>query len=137
MTVTIAAADDHGEVAQTALAMLNTHAEEACHPFVRYPVSLVATTDADVGWLSGHILHDWLYTKYLAVAPRARGAGIGAALMARAEAHARDHGAVGAVVDTYAFQAVRFYLRAGYCETMRLEHADPARTRVFFEKRFV
>ena len=66
----------------------------------------------------------------------ARGGGIGAQLLARAEAMAREDGLVGIYLDTFEFQAPRFYLREGYREIGRLPKVGDAPQRIWFAKEF-
>ncbi|MBC2773845.1 GNAT family N-acetyltransferase [Rhizobium sp. AQ_MP] len=95
--------------------------------------------DADggfVGGLIGAYLQRWFFVKFLAVAPEARGRGIGAQLLARAEALALEDGLVGIYLDTFEFQAPRFYLREGYREIGRLPKVGDAPQRIWFAKEF-
>lgn len=89
-----------------------------------------------LGGLIGAYLQRWLYVKLLAVSPEARGRGIGAKLLARAETHAREEGLVGIYLDTFEFQAPRFYLREGYREIGRLPKIGDAPQRIWFAKEF-
>lgn len=89
-----------------------------------------------LGGLIGAYLQRWLYVKLLAVSPEARGRGIGAKLLARAETHAREEGLVGIYLDTFEFQAPRFYLREGYRELGRLPQVGDAPQRIWFAKEF-
>lgn len=57
---------------------------------------------------------DCVTVDYLFVAPAARGRGLGAALLARAEAEARRQGARRVILNTFSFQAPGFYDRQGY-----------------------
>jgi GNAT superfamily N-acetyltransferase len=89
-----------------------------------------------LGGLIGAHLQRWLYVKLLAVSPEARGRGIGAKLLARAETLAREEGLVGIYLDTFEFQAPRFYLREGYSEIGRLPKLGDAPQRIWFAKEF-
>lgn len=121
------------EVADT----LSVFAQSAGHPFEPEPVDLRAMHgETLLGGLAGQIIYGWLWIMLLAVAPEARGKGVGAALMARAEALARDKGAFGVNVDTFAFQAPGFYERLGYEEVSRLTGGPPEEERIYFAKRF-
>lgn len=95
--------------------------------------------DADgnmVGGLVGAHLQRWFFVKLLAVSPEARGGGIGAKLLAHAEHLAREAGLVGIYLDTFEFQAPRFYLREGYREIGRLPKIGDAPQRIWFAKEF-
>jgi GNAT superfamily N-acetyltransferase len=89
-----------------------------------------------LGGLIGAHLQRWLFVKLLAVSPEARGRGIGAKLLARAETLAREEGLVGIYLDTFEFQAPRFYLREGYREIGRLPKLGDAPQRIWFAKEF-
>lgn len=119
-------------------AILDEAAEAQGHPFEGRKVRLRAV-DAEGNFLGGMIgahLQRWFFVKLLAVSPEARGGGIGAQLLARAEAMARDDGLVGIYLDTFEFQAPRFYLREGYREIGRLPKVGDAPQRIWFAKEF-
>jgi GNAT superfamily N-acetyltransferase len=65
-----------------------------------------------------------------------RGQGVGSALMASAEAEARERGCIGAHVDAFSFQAAAFYRKLGYTPFGVLHDFPPGYDRVFFSKRF-
>ncbi len=62
-----------------------------------------------LGGLKGQTFYAWLYIDWLWVSPDARGHGVGAGLLSKAEDAARKRGCVGAHVDTFSFQAPGFY----------------------------
>lgn len=118
--------------------ILDEAAKAQGHPFEGRKVQLRAQ-DAEgrfLGGLIGAHLQRWFFVKLLAVAPEARGRGIGAQLLARAEALARADGLVGIYLDTFEFQAPRFYLREGYREVGRLPKVGDAPQRIWFAKEF-
>ena len=98
----------------------------------------LAARDGDgglVGGLSATTAYGWLLVKTLWVDDAARGQGIGRALMARAEARARDLGCHGAWLDTSSASARGFYERLGYAAFGRLVNngdAVPAGHRRWF-----
>jgi len=119
-------------------AILDEAAKALGHPFEGRKVQLRAL-DAEgkfLGGLIGAHLQRWFFVKLLAVSPAARGGGIGAQLLARAEAMAREDGLVGIYLDTFEFQAPRFYLREGYREIGRLPKVGDAPQRIWFAKEF-
>ena len=119
-------------------AILDEAAKTQGHPFEGRKVQLRAL-DAEgkfLGGLIGAHLQRWFFVKLLAVSPEARGSGIGAQLLARAEAMAREDGLVGIYLDTFEFQAPRFYLREGYREIGRLPKVGDAPQRIWFAKEF-
>ena len=119
-------------------AILDEAAAAKGHPFEGRKVHLWAL-DANGSFLGGLVgahLQRWFFVKLLAVSPEARGGGIGAQLLARAEAMAREDGLVGIYLDTFEFQAPRFYLREGYREIGRLPKVGDAPQRIWFAKEF-
>ena len=89
----------------------------------------------EVGGLWGKISYDWLFIELLAVPDAHRGEGHGEALMRQAEAHARAQGCVGIWLDTYAFQAPRFYEKLGYAVFGQLDDHPRGQSRFFLQKR--
>jgi GNAT superfamily N-acetyltransferase len=102
------------------------------------PVALVLTDDAGekVGGLWGRCSYDWLFVELLSVPEGHRGGNYGRALMAQAEAIARDHGCVGMWLDTFEFQARGFYEKLGFELFGTLEDHPVGRRRFFLRKRF-
>ncbi len=88
------------------------------------------------GGLWGYTLFQWLHVQMLFVPEPLRGLGIGAALMASAEAEARKRGCRGVYVDTFSFQAAPFYRRIGFTLYGTLEDCPPGHDRLYFHKRF-
>jgi GNAT superfamily N-acetyltransferase len=88
------------------------------------------------GGLWGYTLFEWLHVQMLFVPEPLRGLGIGAALMASAEAEARDRGCRGVYVDTFSFQAGPFYQRIGFTQYGRLSDCPPGHDRMYLCKRF-
>lgn len=88
------------------------------------------------GGLWGYTSFGWLHVQMLFVPQALRGMGVGAALMASAEAEARDRGCRGAYVDTFSFQAAPFYQRIGFTLFGRLDDCPPGHDRLYFRKRF-
>jgi GNAT superfamily N-acetyltransferase len=86
---------------------------------------LVAGLSASMSWT-------WLFVDGLWVADARRGQGIGRALLARAEAHARAHGCHAAWLDT--FQARGFYEKLGYAAFAELENYPHGQSRTFLRK---
>ncbi|MGF1445863.1 MAG: GNAT family N-acetyltransferase [Pikeienuella sp.] len=124
-------------LAEEVLDLLDAHAEGVGHPFVPEQLGFALREQGRlVAGITGHLTFGWLFIKFLAVAPEQRGRGIGSALLARIEQTARAAGAIGAMVDTYGFQAEGFYLAHGYRVLGRLETPDPALTRIYLSKRF-
>jgi GNAT superfamily N-acetyltransferase len=94
-----------------------------------------------VGALIGSTSYGWPLVKMLWVAEHRRRRGLGAHLMARAEALAQARGCHGAWLDTSSADAGRFYARLGYKPFGVLENTGDERPhghhRAFLAKRLV
>jgi GNAT superfamily N-acetyltransferase len=77
---------------------------------------------------------EWLFVNWLWVADAYRKHGVGSQLMAGAEAAAREVGCRAAYLDTFTFQAPKFYERLGYREFGRLNDFPPGHSRIWFSK---
>ncbi len=120
------------------MAVLAAANAEAGWPHIHEPV-LLRLHDADgavMGGLIGRISWQWLYVATLAVAPALRGQGWGLRLVEAAETMGREHGCIGARLDTYSFQARGFYEKQGYAVTGTLEDCPPGHARYSMAKRF-
>lgn len=87
------------------------------------------------GGLWGYTLFQWLHVQMLFVPEPLRRLGVGAALMASAEAEARERGCRGAYVDTFSFQAAPFYRKIGFTLFGKLDDCPPGHDRLYFHKR--
>ena len=101
------------------------------------PVQIFLRDDlgAVVGGLLGHIRWRWLYVAKLWMREELRGQGHGAALLDAAETLARDHGCIGAYLDTFEFQARPFYEKHGYHLFGTLDGYPPGYRQFFLSKR--
>ena len=88
-----------------------------------------------VGGLWGYTLYGFLFVELLAMG-EARGGGVGRQVMALAEAEAKRRGCVGMWLDTFTFQAPKFYPKLGFTELARIEGFPPGHDRLFLVKRF-
>ncbi|KAA9007037.1 GNAT family N-acetyltransferase [Histidinibacterium aquaticum] len=114
---------------------LSEHARDAGHPFDNSPFQLQLSEDGQtVAGYVGYRLYDWLFVQWIAVAPEARGRGHGAKLVRAAEDKARAEGILGIFIDSYGFQAPKFYEKLGYTVFGRLEMPDPQLTRYYIGK---
>lgn len=85
------------------------------------PLLLVAREGRRVaGGLRGESYWEWMFVRFLWVHEDHRGKGLGRRLLRQAEAEARRRGCRGIYLDTFDFQAPRFYARLGYREFGRL-----------------
>jgi GNAT superfamily N-acetyltransferase len=89
------------------------------------------------GGLSGYVSYGWLFIETLWVADHARSQGYGTSLMLAAEEEARKHGCRHGWVDTFSFQARRFYEKLGYVVFGELEDFPPGHSRYFLRKALV
>jgi GNAT superfamily N-acetyltransferase len=103
------------------------------------PLAAVAR-DAEgnlLGGVSGRTFYRWLLIDVVWVHEDLRGTGLGARLMAMAEAEAVERGCIGAQVDTVTFQAPGFYSRLGYEQVGQVDGFPPGYARHYFSKRLV
>jgi GNAT superfamily N-acetyltransferase len=77
---------------------------------------------------------DWLFVNWLWVADSWRKHGVGTQLLRRAEASAREKGCRAAYLDTFTFQAPKFYERLGYREFGRLDDFPLGHARIWLWK---
>ena len=106
-------------------------------PWADDELALVITDAAGgvIGGLWGRSYYHWLFVDLLFVPEALRGRGLGAELLARAEAAARAQGCVGVWVDTFSFQAPAFYVRHGYEVVGEIADYPAPHRRHFFSKR--
>ncbi len=126
--------------AATIVAVLEQHAALHIGAIEEKPDFAILLRDPDtqavVGGLYGMDGFGWAFVKYLAVPDEYRGQGLGSRLLAEAEAIARTRGYIGVWLDTFEFQARRFYEKLGYTVFGELEGAPNAIPRYFLKKRF-
>ena len=87
-----------------------------------------------VGGIYGFTDRGWLRIEVLLVKDGWRRQGMGARLLAAAEAEARARGCHDAWLDTFSFQALPFYEKQGYFVFGALEHYPADHTRYFVRK---
>ncbi len=97
-------------------------------------ITLLAEDGSFAGGLSGHVSYGWLFIELLWVDERARSQGQGSRLMLAAEDEALKRGCRKAWVDTFSFQAKRFYEKLGYTVFGELEDYPPGHNRYFLRK---
>lgn len=105
-------------------------------PYDREPVTLLVqdSEGRTLGGLLGLTFWGWLFIDWLWLSPELRGQGVGADLLKRAEAIARDRGCTNAYTDTFSFQAPGFWQTNGYVEFGRLDGMPAGHARVWFRK---
>jgi GNAT superfamily N-acetyltransferase len=89
-----------------------------------------------IGGLWGIVIADWLFVELLFVPETCRRRGLGASLMKQAEAIAARRGCVGVRLDTFTFQAPRFYEKLGYQVFGRLDDHPRGHQRIYYCKTF-
>ena len=92
--------------------------------------------NAVIGGFWGTTMFEWLHVGLLFVPEAMRGRNVGSALMAAAEAEARQRGCRGAHVDTFSFQAAPFYQKLGFTLFGVLEDYPPGHRQLYFRKSF-
>jgi GNAT superfamily N-acetyltransferase len=92
-------------------------------------------TEETIGGLWGRTLYQWLYINLLYVPEDMRGSGLGTRLIRAAEAEAVNRGCLGALLDTFSFQARPFYERLGYQVTGSVPDYPPGHTCFFLSRR--
>lgn len=82
-----------------------------------------------VGGLVAETIWQWLVIHTLWVSDDCRGLGYGAHLLAKAEQTAIERGCLFSALETFSFQAPRFYYRQGYRAYGQLDHFPKGHTR--------
>ncbi|MEM5475392.1 GNAT family N-acetyltransferase [Pacificibacter sp. AS14] len=120
--IDIRPAADPQDIRTRLIDILMTHAQDNGTPFVMQDWGFEAW-DGDVylGGVFAKAGKEWLYVELLAVAPEARGRGVGKQLMQQVEDKARDMNRTGIFLDTFAFQAPAFYKTLGYEEFGKID----------------
>ena len=79
---------------------------------------------------------EWLFVNWLWVAAPYRRTGEGSRLLREAEADARQEGCRGVYLDTFSFQAPKFYEKLGFREFGRIADFPVGHSRIWLMKRF-
>jgi ribosomal protein S18 acetylase RimI-like enzyme len=87
-----------------------------------------------VGGLVAEMYWGWMYVNLLWVSEHHRGKGWGRSLMRKAEAEARKRGVRNVFLDSFTFQAPKFYAKLGYREFGRLKGFPAGSDRVWMTK---
>ncbi len=138
MAPTTATIDEQVSDADAAEVLLGLRAFNMARigPSNELPVRLVVrgTGGQVLGGILGHTKWRWLYVATLWVDDSLRGQGFGTRLLNAAEDLARQRGCVGAVLDTFEFQARPFYERLGYELFGTLEGYPPGYRQYYLSK---
>ncbi len=84
--------------------------------------------------LTGETFGNWLCIHYLFVEEHLRKEGIGSELLMAAEREAKERGCQYAFVDTFSFQAPKFYIKHGYKEVFTLNDYPYTGKRYYYTK---
>lgn len=103
------------------------------------PVAILLKDEADatIGGLWGNTVFRWLVVQLVFIPEQHRGLGLGTQIMAEAEAVARARGCIGIWLDTYSFQAPKFYEALGFEVFGQVEDHPPGQSRIFMRKSLV
>lgn len=107
----------------------------AATPARAFGLLLKDAAGATQGGLLARIGRSWMVVETLHVGAAWRGQGLGARLLAAAEAEARAAGCIGAWLDTFSFQAPGFYEKQSYTRFGTIEDFPPGHARHFYLKR--
>jgi GNAT superfamily N-acetyltransferase len=122
------APDDAARVSQA----LGAEIAERFAPPETAPLSILAyENDALVGGLTGVIHWRWLYIRHFWINERARGRGLGRALIERARTTMEARGGAGVYLDTFDTGAATFYERCGFRRFGAIADFPPGHQRVF------
>jgi len=140
MTLGIYEVEDPGQDVQEAIVLPLRASNRRRMPRLNDAVERAWCLTDDAGDIVGGLWAkkrlDWAYIEFLVVPEDARGKGIGADLVARAEAWARAEGTTGAWLLTFGFQARGFYEKLGYECVTTFEGASPEADEHIMRKRF-
>jgi ribosomal protein S18 acetylase RimI-like enzyme len=90
--------------------------------------------DEIVGGLIGETYWGWLHINSLWIAENQRRKNLGKALIEKAEAEARKRGVRNVFLDSFTFQAPKFYMKLGYREFGRLKEFPVGHERIWLTK---
>jgi GNAT superfamily N-acetyltransferase len=105
---------------------------------VRYSHLVISARDGKGKIVGGAILQSYweeTYVELLWLSEKMRGEGVGRDLMREAERHARKRGSVLIHLNTYSFQAPRFYEKLGYRRFGAMSGSPKGASRYFYAKR--
>jgi len=103
----------------------------------RYRRTVISARGPQRRLLGGVILESYwreTYVELLWVAAKSRGTGLGSRLLRKAESLARRHGSRMVHLNTFSFQAPRFYQAHGYRRFGRLRGSPAGHSRHYFVK---
>ncbi|MDO4460577.1 MAG: GNAT family N-acetyltransferase [Clostridia bacterium] len=84
--------------------------------------------------LTGETHGNWLEVEYLWVSEELRGKGIGSSILKKSEEIARERGCRYVFLNTFGFQAPKFYEKYGYKEVFTMQNFPKTGTKHFYMK---
>jgi ribosomal protein S18 acetylase RimI-like enzyme len=108
--------------------------KRACGSDYRPLAITLRQDDEIVGGLIGETYWGWLYINSLWIAENLRRKNLGKALIEKAEAEARKRGVRNVFLDSFTFQAPKFYMKLGYREFGRLNDFPVGHDRIWLTK---
>ncbi len=134
----IASLDERGEATAKAIIELLKDYNQQFIGRAPYDSFRLAAHDPEgrlIGGLLGEWRSYWLHIDILVVTEPYRRSGLGTALMQTAEQTARDKQYRGIFLDTFEFQAPRFYEKLGFTRFGSIKNFSDGHDRHFYEKR--
>ncbi|WP_293391663.1 GNAT family N-acetyltransferase [Nevskia sp.] len=104
-------------------------------PFAPFQLAALDPAGRLIGGLLGEWRSYWLHVDILVITEPYRRRGLGSALMAEAERATREKNYRGIFLDTFEFQAPRFYEKLGYTRFGSIQNYSDGHDRHFYEKR--
>lgn len=127
--------EDQVAIEQALTAFNNATIGAGPGPHGRFAVLVRDAAGAVQGGLWAQFGRRWLFVELFILPPELRRQGVGARMLAMAEAEARARGCTDAWLDSFSFQAPGFYARQGWREFGRLADYPAGHIRHFFTKR--
>jgi GNAT superfamily N-acetyltransferase len=116
--------------------VIDSFAEACGQPFGWDQMAFEAIDKGErVGAVVGYRLYDWLYVEFIGVTESSRGEGVGGMLLERVENLARELALEGVALDTFRYQAPKYYAARGYIERMVIPGKTSERDRIYFQKK--
>ncbi|MDZ7320142.1 GNAT family N-acetyltransferase [Kosakonia sacchari] len=133
-TITSNPADEDVGTIRSKLREFNQQAVQ-CGPVESLAVFARDDYKAAVGGLIGLTWGNWLQIQLLWVDETLRGKGTGSELLTRAETVARTRGCLFSLVDTFSFQAIKFYQQRGYTIQLILDNCPIDQKRYYLTRK--
>ena len=126
---------EYGETKRAVLKGLRIHNASAVGKFDHKPLAIALRDKRNiVGGIIGDTHLAWLFVQWFWVDDKHRGKGFGSTLLGAAEDEARKRGVKNVYLDTFSFQAPKFYEKLGYREFGRLDDYPAGHFRAWMTK---